>query len=243
MTQSSNPSLIVEPEVPPTQGALPVWTKVFTKPGEKTFLEITGHPEAKARSAYLWVFLVGTLTGLIGGLTQFIAALVGLRSAVPEIGQISGFSGIFGTAGLIGAICGAPLAGLFSLIGFVLGVAILHATAKFLGGQGTFDQMAYAFGAVVAPLSLVTGLLVPFNLIPFAALCTLPLFLLLGLYAIYLEVAATKAIHKFGWGGAAAAFFLPAILIGLLCGVISLGLLKIAGPSLNGIFGQMRPGL
>jgi hypothetical protein len=243
MNESSNPSLIVDPEMPSSQGAFPVWSRVFTRPGEQTFLDIIAHPEAKAKSAYLWVFLAGTLTGLISGLTQFLAALIGLQAAAPEIGQMSGFSGMFGTAGLIGALCGAPLAGLFSLIGFAIGVAIVHATARFLGGEGNFDQMAYAFGAIVAPLSLVSGLLAPFNLIPFVALCTGPLLILLGLYALYLEVAAIKAVHRFGWGGAAAALFLPTILLGLLCGVLFIGLMRIAGPSFYEILQQIQPGL
>src|SRR5262245_52121238 len=147
MENQSNPVLLTEAEYPPTQGAFPVWMKVFTKPGEKTFLEILAHPEAKAKAAYIWVFLVGTLTGLIGGLAQFVATLIGLRQAAPEIGELSGLSGLLGGVGLIGALCSAPLAGAFSLLGFILSVAIIHATAKFLGGQGTFDEMAYTFGA------------------------------------------------------------------------------------------------
>ena len=243
MTQTSNPSLIDDPEAPATQGAFPVWLKVFTKPGEKTFLEILAHPEAKAKSAYIWVFLVGTLTGLLSGLTQVAAALVGLNQVSPEFGQVPGLPGVFGAAGLVGALCSAPLTGLFALIGFMIGVAIIHATAKFLGGQGDFDQMAYAFGAIVAPLSLVSCLMVPFNLIPFAAFCTLPLLVILGLYALYLELAAIKAVHRFGWGGAAAALFLPTILISLLCGVLFLGLLRLAGPSFNDLFQQIPPGI
>lgn len=243
MNESSNPSLIVEPDVPATQGALPVWIKVFTRPGEQTFLEILAHPEARAKSAYLWVFLVGTLTGLIGGLAQFAGTLVGLRQVAPEIGQISGFAGLFGTAGLVGALCSAPLSGLISLIVFIIGVGIFHATARFLGGQGTFDQMAYAFGAIVAPLSLISGLLVPFNLIPLASLCILPLMLILALYSFYLEIVAIKAVYRFGWGGAAATFFLPTLLLSLLCGVLFVGLLRVAGPSLNEIFRQMQPGI
>lgn len=245
MNESSNPSLIVDPDVPP-QGAFPVWMKVFTKPGEKTFLEILDHPEAKAKSAYLWIFLVGILTGLISGLARFAAVMIGLRQMAPELADISGFSGIFGTAGLVGALCGAPLAGLFSLMGFVIGVGIIHATARFLGGQGTFDQMAYSFGAIVAPLSLISGLLVPFNLIPYAALCILPLILVLTFYSLYLEIAAIKAVHQFGWGGAAAAFFLPTLLLSMLCGIAFLGLLRMAGPSFNEIFRQlqqMQPGI
>jgi hypothetical protein len=57
---------------------------------------------------------------------------------------------------------------------------------------------------------------------------------------LYLEVAAVKAVHHFGWGEAAAALFLPAILIGLLCGFLFLALMKMAGPSINDIFRQLQ---
>jgi hypothetical protein len=240
MEDQSIPSLVTEQDVPPTQGAFPVWVRVFTRPGDKTFEQILAHPEANARSAYLWIFLVGTLSGLVSGMVQFIGTLVGLKQLAPELGQVSGLSGIFGTAGLVGALCGAPVAGFFGLIVFIIGVAIIHGSAKFLGGQGTYDQMAYSFGAIIAPLSLISTLLVPFNLIPFAALCTLPILLLLGLYALYLEVAAIKAVHRFGWGGSAAALLMPTILIGMLCGIAFLGLLRLAGPGINEIFRQLQ---
>jgi MFS family permease len=240
MEVQSNPSLINEAEVPPTQGALPVWIKVFTKPGDRTFEEILVHPEANAKSAYIWIFLVGTLSGLVSGLVQFLGTFIGLRQLAPELGEVSGFSGIFGTAGLVGALCGALIAGAFSLLGFIIGVAIIHGSAKFLGGQGTYNQMAYSFGAIIAPLTLISTLLLPFNLIPYVALCIAPLFLLLGLYALYLEIAAIKASHRFGWGGSAAALFMPTILIGMLCGIAFLGLLRIAGPGLSEIFQQLQ---
>jgi hypothetical protein len=240
MENQSMPSVLLETEVPATQGAFPVWVRVFTKPSDKTFEQILAHPQANARSAYLWIFLAGTLSGLMSGLVQFLGTLIGLRQLAPELGRVSGFSGIFGTAGLVGALCGAPVAGLFSLITFIVGVGIIHGSARFLGGQGTYHQMAYSFGAIVAPLTLLSTLLIPFNLIPFVALCTLPVLLLMGLYALFLEVAAIKAVHRFGWGGSTAALLMPTLLIGMLCGIAFLGLLRIAGPGLNEIFRQLQ---
>ena len=243
MENQSTPAFINEDDVPPTQGALPVWIKVFTKPSDTTFAGILAHPEATAKSAYLWIFLVGALSGLVSGLVQFLGTLIGLRQLAPELGEVSGLSGIFGAAGLMGALCGAPIAGVFSLIGFIIFAAIIHGSARFLGGQGSYDKMAYSFGAVVAPLTLISTLLTPFNLIPFVSFCILPVIILLGLYALFLEVAAIKAVHGFGWGGSAAALLMPTILIGMLCGIGFLGLLRIAGPSLNEILQQVQPGI
>ena len=240
MSYSSNPPMMADPDLPPSQGALPVWSKVFTKPYERTFVEITQHPEAKARSAYIWVFIAGTLSGLINSVTQFIVGLAGLQQVAPDLGQTPGVTGMLGAAGLMGAICGAPIAGLFSVIGFALGVSIIHATARFFGGQGSFDRLAYAFGAVTVPLSLVSAFMVPLNAIPFVSFCTVPLLMGMALYVLFLELTALKAVHQFSWGEAAAALFLPTILLGMLCGLMFLGLLRVAGPSLQEFFQQMQ---
>jgi len=241
MNYSSNPPMMADPDFPAPQGALPVWTKVFTKPGEQTFIEITSHPDAKARAAYIWVFLAGTLSGLLNSLTQFIVSFIGLQQAAPAVGQI-GSPAAFGIGGLLFAICFAPLTGVFSVIGFSVGVAIIHATAKFFGGQGHFDKMAYAVGAITVPITLISALTVPFNVIPFASFCILPVLMLLGLYGLYLEVAAIKAVHRLGWGESIAALVLPAILLALIVGVIILGLVRLAGPELNDIFRQLQQG-
>ena len=240
MKYQSNPSMIADPDFPAPQGALPVWSKVFTRPNERTFLEITDHPEAKARSAYIWVFLAGTLSALINSLAQFVIGLIGLQQTMPDFGEVPGLPGAVGAAGLFGAVCGAPVAGLFSVIAFAIGVAIVQATAKFFGGQGSFDKLAYAFGAIAVPFSLISGLMAPLNMIPFAASCTLPVLFGLGLYVLFLQVTAIKAVHRCGWGEAAAALFLPAILIGLLCGFAFLLFMRAAGPAINEIFQQLQ---
>lgn len=240
MNNQFNPSLMADLDRPSSQGAFPVWSKVFTKPNERTFLEITSHPEAKARAAYIWVFLAGTVSGLINSLTKFVIVLVGLQQVAPDFGQLQGAPAALGFGGLLAAVCSAPLAGLFSVIGFAIGVAIVQATARFFGGQGTFDRLAYAFGAIAVPFSLISALMVPLNAIPFVAFCTLPVLLALGLYVLFLEVTAIKAIHQCGWGEAAAALFLPAILIAMLCGVAFLGLMRVAGPTINDMFQQLQ---
>ena len=240
MNSASNEAMIVDPDMPPSQGAFPVWSRVYTQPKEQTFIEITEHPEAKAKAAYIWVFLAGTLSGLVASMLQFIVAMIGLQAAATQYGGLPSGGGFYGVGGLLGAICSAPLTGLFSMLGFMISTAIVHATAKFFGGQGTFDKLAYAFGAIAAPATLVSALMIPLNVIPFGVFCTLPVFVILGVYILFLEVTAIKAVHKFGWGESAAALFLPTILLGLLCGVLALGLMRLVGPSLNDILEQMR---
>jgi hypothetical protein len=241
--QPTTPKRIDEPDRPPPQGALPVWTKVYSKPGEHSFSEIINHPDATARNAYIWVFITGMLAGLINGLVRMVAFMSIFRQTLPG-DQIPGATGILSASGLVGAICGAPLAGLISVISFTIAVALVHGTARFLGSkEGSFDQLAYGIGAVVAPFTLVSALVAPFNLIPYVVFCTGPLLLVLSIYVIYLQMAAVKAVYRTGWLEAAGAFFLPTILLLLLCACIALLLMRMAGPSVNDIFQQMQLGM
>jgi hypothetical protein len=242
MSYASNDPLMDDPKFSAPQGAIPVWTKVFTKPGEQTFLEITQHRDATAKSAYIWVFIAGTISGLINSLLNFVVSFAGLQQAfASEAGsQLPINPGIVGMGGLLGAICSAPLTGLMSVLGFIIGTGIIHATARFFGGQGSFDKLAYAIGAITVPVTVISALMVPLNAIPFVAFCTIPVLLGLSLYVLYLEVAAIKAIHRLGWGESAGALLLPGILLTLLCGVCLLLGMRAMGPELNEIFQQLQ---
>ncbi len=243
MKYQSNRTMMEDPDRPPPQGPFPVWSKVFTKPGEQTFIEITSHPDARARSAYIWVFAVGTLAGLINSLTQFVLTFAQLQNLTAEAGGLPGSPGVFGTAGLLSALCFAPITGIFLLSGFAMGVSIIHGTARFLGGQGSFDKLAYAIGAILVPVTLISAFLIPFNAIPYVIFCTGPLLLVINIYMWYLEVAAIKAVHQLGWGEAAGAFFLPTLLAFLSCGVLVLLTLRMTGLSINDIMEQLQRGV
>jgi hypothetical protein len=226
-----------DPDYPATQGAFPVWSKVYTRPSERTFVEITSHPEAKAKSAYTWVFIAGALSGLINSVTNFIVSLIVLRQTTD---LPSGAGGALGAVGLLSALCTIPIAGAGAVAGFALSAGIVHITARFFGGQGSYDKLAYAFGAVTVPVTLVSAFLIPFNAFPPALFCTIPLLLAMGLYVMFLQVTAVKAVHQCGWGEAAAAYFLPSILILLLCGLSFVLLMRVAGPSINEFMQQLQ---
>ena len=241
MTNQFNSNLISDFDRPPdllskSQGAFPVWSKVYTQPSEQTFREITSHPEAKAKSAYIWIFLAGTFSGLVSTLVQLIL----VRQVAPDLGQLPGVSAALGISGVLSVLCGAPLAGLVSVIGFAIGVAIVQMTAKFFGGQGSFDRLAYAFGAIAVPYTLISALMIPLNAIPYASFGTLPVLVLMGLYTLYLELTAIKAVHECNWGEAAAILFLPAILILMSCAAVFLFAMRAAGPSLTEIIQELQ---
>jgi Yip1 domain len=129
------------------------------------------------------------------------------------------------------------------VIGFAISVALIHWVARFLGGQGTFDKISYAMAAITAPLTLISAFLIPVNAIPYASFCTIPILLLLSLYALYLELTAVKSVHRFGWLESAIAVFLPVMLIVFLCGFMVVGVMRTLGPSINDIFQQMQQAL
>lgn len=240
MKYSMNKTMMEDPDRPPPQGPMEVWGKVFTKPGEQTFIEITSHPDAKARSAYIWVFIAGTLSGLINSLTNIAVGMTQLQNSAPGL---EGASGTIEAIGLFTAICFAPLYGAFSVLAFAIGAAIFQATASFLGGKGSFDKLTYAFGAMIAPVTIFWALLIPFNVIPYVAFCTIPLSLVVSLYVLYLELAAIKAVHQLGWAEATGALLTPMILGFMSIAVIFLLILRLGGLSINQFLEILKQGV
>ena len=224
-------------------GWLSVWIKAVSQPNEQTFIEITDSPDATMKTAFLWVFLAGTVNGLVSGILQAILAVVGFNQAE----SLYGFGGSQAASGvgamLISAICGAPVAGIFSVIGLAIGAGIVQWIAKLFGGTGNFEKLAYAYAAITVPVTLVTMLLTPFSAVPYINICTGLLTLGIGLYVIFLNVTAVKAVNRFDWGKAAASVFLPAVVIVVLCGCIVGASLAILGPAIEEVFRNINQGL
>ena len=219
-------------------GWLPVWIKAVTQPNEQAYMEIASHPEASSKTAFLWVFIAGTLSGLVSGLISAVLLVAGIQSG---FGQFSGAGrGVGGS--LVAAICGAPVYGLISVIGFAIGVAVIQWVAKLFGGTGTFDKLAYAVASYFVPITLVSMFLTPLSSVPYLGICTGLLSLGVGLYAIFLEITAVKAVNGFGWGQAIGSVLVPLVVIGLVCGCIMTIGLMVLGPAIRNVFGQLNSG-
>jgi len=231
MNDQPRQSLTIEDQAyPPPQGAFPVWWKAFMKPGKQTFMEITEHPEAKAKSAYIWVFIAATLASLINTLVEDILDARLLVWAIPNVHEDRALKMLGDSLGMFGSLCGMLVGGLFAVAAFAIWVGIIQITAKALGGQGSFDKLAYVLGAITVPVLMIYSPIAPLNRIGFMAVCVSPLLLALALYMLFLEFMAIKALHGFGWGAAATSLFLPNILLFLLCGVMFFGLFGPADP-------------
>jgi len=212
-----------------------VWIDALTKPNENTFVEIASSPNAKAMTAYLWVF--------VGFLVEFFfRALVSgtvARSYLEKFGLGNQFSGgIVST--IIRVVCGAPIAAVIFTIFFAIGTAIILWIAKMFGGKGTNDQLAYAFAAFSVPLSFVRGVLALFVAIPYVGTCFGILGILITLYALALAIIATKGVNQFGWGQAAGSVLIPfAALLLVCCCVLGVGFFAM-GATFKNLFQQLQ---
>ena len=220
------------PMLPPPSGFsewLTVWRDALTKPSEQTFARIAQSPNAKLGTALIWVFL-GSLVNLVfASLVQ--GAIFRQMTRNTDFGNT--FPVRFGFGNMLVTICAGPF---ISVVGFVIFVGIVQVLAKMFGGRGTFEQLAYATAAIVAPFSLVSGVLTLLSAIPYAGFCFGFLGLFAVLYVIALEVMAVKGVNQFGWGQALGSYFLPGIVLCCCLAAAVFGILSAIGANMPNIF-------
>lgn len=234
---------VMDESKPGIAGWFQVWIKAVTKPNEQTFIEITNGPEATLKTALLWVFIAGTISGVLQAILQAIYAATGGMPSIPGLEQYTqnlpgGGTGSVGSALL--AICCSPLVGLLSVLFFALITAIMQWIAKLFGGTGNFDKLAYAFAAVSVPFSLVFGVLSLLTAIPYVGACFGIISFALTIYNVVLRVMAVKGVNRFGWGPALGAVFIPALVIGLFCCCLAAASLAVLGPVIKQSFNSLQ---
>ena len=245
MEQMPSNTPIMESKPGPA-GWLPVWIKAVTRPNEQTFVDITEHPDMSARTAYIWVFIAGTISGIIQAIATTTRMAMGLNS---QFQQIPGMDQYFpqstggGGAGvsLIAGLCASPIAGLVSVVLFALVVAIVQWIAKLFGGTGTYDKLLYAMAAITVPFTIVSSLLTLLTVIPYVGICFGIFSLGLSIYALVLQVMAVKGVNRFGWGQAAGSVFIPGCVVFILCACVVFGGLMLLGPAIRDTFQQINP--
>jgi len=227
------------PMLPPPSGVsewISVWRDALTKPSDQTFAAIAQSPNAKLTTALLWVFLGSVINFLFASLVQGVVFRRMMQNS--DLGG-NGFPSMAG-GGILAAVCGGPI---ISVIGFVIFVGIVQLLAKMFGGRGTFEQLAYAVAAIVAPFSLISSVLTLLSAIPFVGLCFGFVSLLAVLYVIALEVMAVKGVNQFGWGQALGSYFLPFLALVCCISVGLIGLIRVLGPGINEIFNSIQQSL
>lgn len=249
MEQTPSNAPIMEPARGPA-GWPQIWIQALTKPGEQTFINIVENPEATTRTAFIWVFIAGTISMIIQAVLGAIYTAMGIAPQLPIPGleqymQQPAGGGNIGSAitSLITGICASPIAGLVSILFFAIGVAIVQWIAKLFGGSGNFEKLAYAFAAITVPFTLVSMIFSLFSAVPYLNICTGVVSWGISLYALYQQIAAVKAVNRFGWGQAAGATLLPAIVIITTCCCLVFGLSAVLGPAISEVFNQINQSL
>lgn len=245
-TPSNTPVPVTETKPGPA-GWFSVWMKVVTKPNEQTFIDITESSEARLATAFLWVFIVATISGIVQAIVQAAYAAMGIAPQLPipgleQFSQQSG-TGTSAMGSLLGGLCAAPIAGVVSILFFALGIAITQWIAKLFGGVGNFEKLAYASAAISVPFTLVTALLTLFSAIPYVGICTGVLSFALSLYILYLQILAVKAVNRFGWGPAIGSVLIPGLVILFVCGCLVIGGLTLLGPTIGNVFSGINQSL
>lgn len=235
MEQTPSNAPIMEPKSG-MAGWFSIWMKAISKPSEQTYIDITESPEASTRTAYIWVFVVGTVAALISVLLQTINSFLGVTPALPPIPGLENLDPSLTQASspimtLVIGLCVSPFAGLISVLFFALFTAITQWIAKLFGGTGSYDKLLYAFAAISVPFTLVSSILSLFSVIPYIGACFGLISLGLSIYIIVLEVYAVKAVNRFpSFGPAVGAVLIPvAVIFVFLCACIALFSFAFAG--------------
>jgi hypothetical protein len=245
---NNTPIMPPSAHAPGPAGWLPVWIKAVTQPNEQTFVDMTEHPDMSAKTAYIWVFIAGTISGIIQAFATTIRAATGVSSQlqqIPGIGQYipESTGGGGGAVSLIGGICASPFAGLLSIVFFALFVAIIQWIAKLFGGAGTYEKLLYAFAAITVPFTIVSSLFALLSMIPYVGICAGIFSFGLSIYALVLQVMAVKAVNRFGWGQAAGSVFIPGCVVFILCACVVIGGLMLLAPMIGDVFSGINQSL
>lgn len=233
MSDFSNEPMV--PESRPTS-IFQTWITALTKPNEQTYATLAASPEANANKAYLWMFIAALLNFFFATLVQ--GAI--MRNTFQQFGGDSSFlSNGFG-GGIIAAICGAPIGAVIYVLFFAITTAIVQWVAKMFSGRGTYNQLAYTFGAILAPYMLISSVLTLLSAIPFVGLCFSAIAAIAGIYILVLEIMAVKGVNQFGWGAAAGSLLIPVFVIVFLCACIVGVTLALLGPVIGNVFSTIN---
>jgi hypothetical protein len=208
-----------------------VWIKALTQPSVATYEDFVSRPGVTLGRAFTWVFVgsfVGSIFTFLGIILSGNLSNLGLDQST-GLGQGANFPFLL-------FVCGVPVSAVFSIVGLVIVAGIAQLVARMLGGTGTFTQLAYAFAAYLAPMGVVTSIL---SLIPIIGCLNV----LLGLYGIFLNVVAVKAVHRFDWGRAVISSLAFLIVIIVLAACVAVVFVALLGPVVGNVFSNVIQGL
>jgi hypothetical protein len=95
-------------------------------------------------------------------------------------------------------VCGPFVIGLFGVVGFLLGMGVVHlASTRLFGGTGAFSEILFLAGSIYAPLLIVHGLIgLAIDSVPYVQVVGYGV----ALFQVALITVAAKAVYRLGWG-------------------------------------------
>lgn len=186
------------------------WFKIgltmLTKPNEQAFVEIVSTQAVSTSKVYLWIFVLTTLSYFIYMTIDFALNSLGIQTS-------SGMSWSGSSLGNMVVNFGISIVvGILSLFIFTIYVAFIQWIAKLFKGIGSFQKMTYVFGTVLIPAILISMVISPFNLMPNARAPVGIFSIVLGIYTLYLQIIATKAVNQLNWAQASTSVIITIIL-------------------------------
>ena len=200
-------------------------------PSETNYSQIASDPGASLGRAYVWLLIASLIGGVISTLISSGVELVIGPSTNPLL-QSLGQGTVTQQTLLVGILCGVPIQAVLALIGVTIGAGLSHGLASALGGHGSFTQLVYAISAYAVPLILIDGLIASLP-------CIGLLVIVVVIYALVLNIVATKAVYQFGWGQAVmSSIIVPIGALVLLACVVILALVLL-GPAIGNVFSDI----
>lgn len=184
-----------------------IWRDVFLHPSDKTFVRILEDPAASPRRVYIWLAVVGLLSGLLKAISTLEISV--LRQILTVIS--------------------GPI---IAIVGLALVAAFLHWNSKRFKGQGSYARMVYVLGAIYAPASLI--MIILDVLWPLAGTIIALAQFAFGLFLVYITAQAIKAAETLETKKAYSSLILL-VLLGLLFAVCSITVSALLGPAFGNI--------
>ena len=219
-----------------------VWIAALTKPNVQNFKDLAALPNAKPGTAYLWIFISYLVTFFVAGVAQVLIGLPNMANQFSEFG-VGDFPIEDMGGALIGMLCASPFAAGFSILGFMIVTAIIQWVAKLFGGTGSYDKLAYVFGAIQAPAMLVSSVFVLLGMIPFVGMCFGIFSLGISIYMLVLQVLAVQAVNDLDTGKAVGSVFLPGLVIFILICCCVFVVTMALGPVIGDVFSEINQSL
>ena len=188
-----------------TYSTLDVWATAITSQDEKSYADLLQDPKMGLGRAFTWALLAGLVSALAVPLQLMFNPQLATLMDAPELQSLfrSGNSSLMVFVTLF-AVIFVPIS---SVINLAINGVVQHFLSLLFGGGGNYTRTVYAVAAFLAPMTMITSLLV---VIPLVGQC---LAFPLGIYNLVLNVRALKAAHSLTNGAAIGVMFAPLILL------------------------------